>query len=76
LLVATRASANDAQRVAQDVAGLGGRPVIVPWSSDGGQRWDVYLVDFDEIGALGALGVELRRRGYLSRLEIVTPPVT
>jgi general secretion pathway protein D len=76
LLVATRASANDAQRVAQDVAGLGGRPVIVPWSSDGGQRWDVYLVDFDEIGALGELGVELRRRGYFSRLEIVTPPVT
>jgi general secretion pathway protein D len=76
LLVATRASANDAQRVAQEIAGLDGRPVIVPWQSDGEERFDVYLVDFDEIGALGEVSVELRRRGFTTRLEFVTPPVT
>jgi general secretion pathway protein D len=76
LLVATRASANDAQRVAQDIADLPGRPVIVPWTGDGGERWDVYLVDFDAIGALGDVSVELRRRGFTTRLEVVTPPVT
>ena len=76
LLVATRGSANDAQRVAQDLADLAGRPVIVPWTSDGKPLFDVYLVDFDEIGALGELSAELRRRGFITRLEIVGPPLT
>jgi len=76
LLVATRTTANDAQRVAQEIAGLDGRPVIVPWEADGVERFDVYLVDFDEIGALGEVSIELRRRGFTSRLEIVGEPVT
>ena len=76
VLVATRVSKSEAERVAAELEGLAGTPAIVPWTADDGERWDVYLVGFEEISELGPLTVELRARGFVTRLEVVGPPTT
>ncbi len=75
VLVATRAAKSDADQVADELAGFAGTPAIVPWPDDDGTtRYDVYLLGFEQIAELGPVTVELRKRGFLSRLEVVGPP--
>jgi len=74
LHVATRASEAEAQQVAAELEPLAGTPAIVPFAKDGTTQYDVYLLGFEEIADLGPLGVDLRARGFLSRLEVVGAP--
>jgi general secretion pathway protein D len=72
--VATRLTKSAADLVVAELAGLAGTPAIVPWTGDDGERYDVYLVGFEEIADLGPLTVLLRARGFVTRLEVVGPP--
>ena len=74
--VATRTTKAEAERVAAELEGLAGTPAIVPAQGVEGERYDVYLLGFDEISDLGPLTVELRARGFVTRLEVVGTPTT
>ncbi len=76
VMVATRATREEADQVVAGLDGLAGTPAIVPWTGVEGARYDIYLVGFDEISDLGPLSVELRARGFVTRLEVVGPPRT
>jgi len=72
LLVATRGSQAEAERLLPDLGGLAGSAQVVPWEQDASPRFDVYLTGFEELSQLGALSVELRKRGFTPRLEVLT----
>jgi len=72
--VATRATKPEVDQVIAELAGLAGTPVVVPVTEEERTRYDVYLVDFEEISELGPLTAELRARGFVTRLEVVGPP--
>lgn len=76
LHVATRASRVEAEQIAAELDPLAGTPAILPFDEDGATHYDVYLLGFDEISQLGALTVDLRRRGFFTRLEVVGAPRT
>ncbi len=76
VLVATRDSAEGADRVVADLRDLAGVPVVVPWRDGDTTRYDVYLAGFDEIAEVGPASVALRQRGFTTRLEILGPPRT
>jgi general secretion pathway protein D len=74
--VATRGTLAEARAVADELEGLAGTPAIAPSQDIEGERYDVYLIGFDEISDLGPVTVELRARGFVTRLEILGPPTT
>ncbi|MEX2205786.1 MAG: secretin N-terminal domain-containing protein [Myxococcota bacterium] len=74
--VATRKTLAEARAVADELEGLAGTPAIAPSQGIEGERYDVYLIGFDEISDLGPLTVLLRERGFVTRLEILGPPTT
>lgn len=74
VLVATRATRGEADRVVAELRGLPGVPALVPWQGDGGERWDVYLIGFEQISELGPVTAQLRERGFSTRLEVASLP--
>jgi general secretion pathway protein D len=74
VLVATRATRGEADRVVEELRGLPGVPALVPWQGDGSERWDVYLIGFEQISELGPVTAELRARGFSTRLEVASLP--
>jgi type II secretory pathway component GspD/PulD (secretin) len=74
LHVATRASRAEAEQIAAELDPLAGTPAIVPFEMDQTTQYDVYLLGFDRISDLGALAVDLRERGFFTRLEVVAAP--
>ncbi|HTO71870.1 MAG TPA: secretin N-terminal domain-containing protein [Myxococcota bacterium] len=75
LLVATRATREQAEDVLPELADLPGTPLVTQWTDDvGGQHFDVYLTGFPEIGPLGDESIELRKRGFTPRFEIAGEP--
>ena len=76
VLVATRATKAETDRVIAELGGLEGVPAVVPWTDDGAERYDVYLIGFDEIAELGPVTAKLRARGFVTRLEVVAMPAS
>ncbi len=74
VLVATRATRAEADLVVEEIRGLAGTPALVPWRGDERDRYDVYLIGFEQISELGPVTVLLRERGFSTRLEVATPP--
>jgi len=72
--VASRATLAGADQVARELEGLAGTPAVVPFTDDATTSYDVYLVGFETIAELAPLTVELRARGFSTRLEVVGPP--
>ena len=74
LLVATRATREEAEQVLPELHGLDGQPLVIEWSDGGAPRFDVYLTGFAEISALGTEAIALRERGFAPRLEFAGEP--
>lgn len=71
LLVATRATREDAEAVVRDLADIRRPATVVVWSQRGRILYDVYLTGFPEVAPMGPLGARLRTRGYRPTLTIV-----
>ncbi|HXZ85761.1 MAG TPA: secretin N-terminal domain-containing protein [Myxococcota bacterium] len=76
LLVATRATREQAEDVLPEISDLPGTPQIIEWRDGDSVRFDVYLTGFPEIGPLASESLLLRQRGFMPRFEIVTEPRT
>ena len=76
LLVATRATREEAEDLLPEISDLPGTPTVIQWRDGDSDRFDVYLIGFPEIGPLAKESQTLRQRGFMPRFEIVSEPRT
>jgi general secretion pathway protein D len=71
LLVATRETRSEADGVVQELQGLPGTVRIVEWTWWDSTHYDVYLIGFPELEALGPVSISLRELGFQPKMAVI-----
>jgi hypothetical protein len=71
LLVDTRDDRAAARTAADEAGALGLTLQVVPWTSDAGERWDVYATGFESLGAASVASIALRDAGWQPQLTVL-----